>query len=202
MLDFSKMEPKSQSTTQSGNSPHSQDSLGRGFRKPTRANPFASDFRQEVALTNYYCFTKISQRAFSPDSPKTETLHKYHVQFTPEVADTAFDLRRQLLKLARPAIMGQMGNSHFLFKNTVLLSTFLKVDPMMCEVELDDAHYKIEIKWVAQIQSDDMNQRIFFKAYFDKLARGVKFTQIGNKYYDMQHIINLQQHGLPLMSGF
>lgn len=118
------------------------------------------------------------------------------------MADTAHDLRRKLIKLARPNIQQQLNGAHFLFKNTVLLSNGLRVEPMTTEVELDATVYQIKVRWVSTIEADDINQRVFYRAFFERLARGIKFTTLGSKYYDMQSTMDMSQYGLAMMRGF
>ena len=151
-----------------------------------------------LAFANYYAFQPLAKKQGNQEL----TVHKYHVEFVPTVDDTAYDLRRKLIRSGRDAIREILGGSHFLFKNTMLLSNYLRVDQFSCNVEFEGQPYVIKVKWVATSGKSDPNIRVFYKAFVDKIVRSIKFMQIGSKYFDKSSQEQLSNHDITLLSGF
>ena len=48
----------------------------------------------------------------------------------------------------------------------------------------EDVEYKIDIRWVQEIDESDRDMMVFFKIFFNSLLKKIKFKQIGRNHFN------------------
>ena len=157
-------------------------------RRPT---PSAGSHPQPF-VTNHY--------NFNFHGSQTTEIYKYCIDFSPEIPDSSFRLRKQIVGSAKEKIHENIG--FYIMLNTAIYARKKQLSLPAFDGSHDNVDYKINIKFTITVSPGDQEQTTFLKIFANTLIRKLQYQRIGLKYFNPDMSINIPQYHLKLWPGF